>query len=206
MSKRIAIVALVAALHVGSAGAAAGNYTIVGGTPYEQQQIRQALKVSTFDWSLVPLPVTIYVRAGLNFSYSTPGQITLDAGLLDTGQFSWGVVQMEYGQQVQMTLLNDAQRAKLVTDLGAQEWCYEYPYLPKGDNACERFAAMVAWAYWQSPDNCMAPAGRDDWSASMPPVAFRALVNGMLGIGGERPTPPVSRSSRIIVLRFLSSG
>ena len=44
----------------------------------------------------------------------------------------------------------------------------------------ERFASTLAWTYWQSPQNCMQPAGRDDWTAAMPPSAFRSLVNGML--------------------------
>jgi len=149
----------------GVAEAAGGNYTIAGGSQVERSQVVQALEASRFDWSRVPGPVTIHIAQGVGDSHSTPGQIWLDAGLLDTGTFSWGVVQMEYAQQVQFSLLNDQQRTQLVPLLGARQWCYEDPTLLPGANACERFAATLAWAYWPSPQNCMQPSGVDDWYA-----------------------------------------
>jgi hypothetical protein len=163
------------------AAAADGNYVFAGGTANEQTQVRQALDASSFDWNLVPTQVTIHIVKGLPASYSTPGQTWLDANLLDSGQFSWGTVQMEYAQQVQFTTLNQQQRTALTSQLGAQQWCYDNPALPRGDNACERFAATLAWAYWPSSQNSMKPAGASDWSASMNPKAFRTLLSQLIG-------------------------
>lgn len=163
-----------------------GNYSIVGGSQFERSQVVQALDASKFDWNHVPGPVTIHIAKGVGDSHSTPGDIWLDADLLDTGTFSWGVVQMEYGQQVQFSRLSDQQRTQFIPLLGARQWCYEDPSLPPGANACERFAATLAWAYWPSPQNCMQPSGRDDWSASMEPGAFRTLLGQMLGDIGVR--------------------
>jgi hypothetical protein len=163
------------------AAAAGGKYVIVGGTAGEQSQVRQALNASTFDWNVVPTQVTIHIAHNIPLSYSTPGQTWLDANLLDAGQFSWGVVQMEYGQQVQYSLQDAAVRAELTTRLGAQQWCYDNPTLPRGVNACERFAATLAWAYWPSDANSMKPAGTGDWSASMDPKVFRNLLAQTIG-------------------------
>jgi len=162
------------------AAAAGGNYVIAGGTASEQAQVRDALNASSFDWNIVPTQVTIHIARGLPLSYSTPGQTWLDAALLDSGQFSWGVVQMEYGQQVQYSIEDTQIRAQLTSDLGAQQWCYDNPSLPRGVNACERFAATLAWAYWPSDANSMKPAGSTDWSASMNPKAFRTLLSQLI--------------------------
>jgi hypothetical protein len=143
--------------------------------------VRQALNASAFDWDVVPTQVTIHIVRDIPLSYSTPGQTWLDADLLDIGQFSWGVVQMEYGQQVQYSLQDPAVRAELTTRLGARQWCYDDPTLPRGANACERFAATLAWAYWPSDANSMKPAGAGDWSASMDPKAFRTLLAQTIG-------------------------
>jgi hypothetical protein len=35
---------------------------------------------------------------------------------------------------------------------------------------CERFASTLAWAYWQSPQNCMNPAAIDGESRGMAPL------------------------------------
>lgn len=164
-----------------AAVAAGGRYVLVGGTAAEQAQVRRALDASAFDWSLVPAQVTIHIVRGLPLSYSTPGDSWLDAGLLDGGRFSWGVVQMEYGQQVQYAIEDAQVRAQLTSALGARQWCYDDPALPAGANACERFAAMLAWAYWPSNDNSMKPAGAGDWSASIDPGDFRVLVARLLG-------------------------
>jgi hypothetical protein len=163
------------------ARSAGGNYTIAGGSQFERSQVVQALDASTFDWGRVPGLVTVHIAQNVGDSHSTPGEIWLDAGLLDTGTFSWGVVQMEYAQQVHYSLLMDQQRTQFVPLLGARQWCYEDPSLSPGANACERFAATLAWAYWPSQQNCMQPSGRDDWSASMEPGAFRTLLASMIG-------------------------
>jgi len=165
----------------GTALASGGNYVFDGGTPAEQATVRAALDASSFDWSLVPGKVTIHIRRGIAASESLPGQTWLDADLLDAGTFSWGVVQMEYAQQVGFLLLDDRQRAGLVTALHAHAWCYEVPGTSVEDNACERFAATLAWAYWPSAKNCMKPSGAGDESAAMAPAAFRTLLTSMLG-------------------------
>jgi len=161
--------------------ASGGHYVFAGGTAGEQRQVTQALEASSFDWNLVPVQVTIHIVRGLPLSYSTPGQTWLDASLLDSGSFSWGVVQMEYAQQVQYMALDAQARSELTSALGAQQWCYDDPSLPRGANACERFAATLAWSYWPSADNSMRPAGRSDWSASMSPKAFRTMLSRLIG-------------------------
>ena len=161
--------------------AAGGHYVFDGGTAAEQSQVTQALQASGFDWNLVPVQVTIHIARGIPLSYSTPGQTWLDASLLDSGSFSWGVVQMEYAQQVQYTALSPQAQTELIGALGAQQWCYDDPSLPRGDNACERFAATLAWSYWPSADNSMRPAGPSDWSASMSPRAFRTMLSQLIG-------------------------
>ena len=172
------VVALVLA---GACRAGGGNYVFAGGTPAEQAQVHAALEASSFDWGLVPLQVTIHIARGIPQSYSTPGQIWLDANLLDAGTFSWGVAQMEYGQQVQFALLGETMKARLTALLGARQWCYESTSLPRGENGCERFAATLAWAYWPTGENSMKPSGPGDWSASMNAADFRALLAQLIG-------------------------
>ena len=169
--------ALAAGLLSNAALAGGGNYSFAGGTAAEQAQVRNALDASSFDWGFVREPVTIHIVRGISTSYSLRGSIWLDSDLLDAGRFSWGTVQMEYAQQVHFFLLDDAARAQLTATLGGKDWCYETPGLARGDNACERFAATLAWAYWQSPDNSMKPTSRSDWSAAMAPAKFRALAS-----------------------------
>ncbi|HZC31608.1 MAG TPA: hypothetical protein VE261_08815 [Gaiellaceae bacterium] len=191
---------LVSGAFAAPALAAGGDYVIEGGTPAEQAQVQAALGASSFDWSLVPITVTIHIERGLpGGSYSTYGQSWLDAGVLDTGRFSWGMVQMEYANQVQQTLVPPSLHDELAGLLGGKQWCYENPMLPPQDNACERFAALVAWAYWPSSDNCMAPAGNDAWATPISAPAFRAYLARTLAIPDtidpapqQRTTAPVS--------------
>ncbi len=177
---RFAVVVLALAV-TPAALASGGHYVFAGGTPAEQRQVTQALEASSFDWNLVPVQVTIHIVRDIPLSYSTPGQTWLDASLLDSGSFSWGVVQMEYAQQVQYTTLTAEARGRLTGMLGARQWCYDNPSLPRGASACERFAATLAWSYWPSADNSMRPAGSADWSASMSPKAFRAMLSQLIG-------------------------
>jgi hypothetical protein len=165
----------------GAAHAGGGRYSISGGTQAERRQVTHALEASAFDWGLVPGRVTIHIVGPLAVSHSTRGEIWLDARLLDAGTFSWGVVQMEYAQQVQLSLLDAPLQARLTTELGGRQWCYENPSLPVAANACERFAAMLAWAYWPSPENCMQPAGHDTWTGSIDARAFRQLLTQTIG-------------------------
>ena len=179
----VAFAALAAfVLATGRAQAAGGNYVFDGGTAYEQQQVRLALGASTFNWSVVPGQIVIHITPAPT-SEAVPGAIYLDPGLLDTGEFAWGVVQHEYAHEVDFALLNDAAHAQLQNALGSTAWCYADSATPLQHNqyGCERFASTVAWAYWPSPNNCMKPAAVQGESGGMAPAAFRALVATILG-------------------------
>ena len=101
-----------------AAAARGGSYVVDGGTAAERSQVADALSASTFDWSLVPVQVKIHVARGIN-SHAQAGEIWLDANLLDSGRFAWGVVQHEYAHQVDFFLLDDQMRAQLSAALGA---------------------------------------------------------------------------------------
>src|SRR3989442_9471730 len=92
-----------------SALAGGGNYTFVGGTAQEQATVRSALDASSFDWGLIPGSITFTIGS-VGTSYSTYGHVFIDSKLLDSGRFSWGVVQHEMGHQVDFFLLDDAKR------------------------------------------------------------------------------------------------
>jgi hypothetical protein len=161
--------------------AAGGTYVFDGGTPAEQQQVHDALAASSFNWSVVPGTVTIHIGA-FAADEAVPGEIFLDARLLDSGPFAWGTVQHEYAHQVGFRLLDDAARARITTALGATIWCYTGDSVLGHDRyGCERFASTLAWAYWQSPSNCMKPAALGAESSGMAPAAFRALLVSVLG-------------------------
>src|SRR2546428_6836639 len=113
--------ALVELVVPGAAQAAGGNYLFDGGAPAEQVTVHSALEVSGFDWGLVPATVTIHIARG-HGSQATPGQIWLDADLLDAGRFSWGIIQHEYAHQVDFFLLHDADRASLAPVIGGSMW------------------------------------------------------------------------------------
>lgn len=188
MRRALAAVLTIATLLGGAASARAsgGSYAFDGGTPAEQATVRAALDASAFPWSIVPQQVTIHVAPGTD-SYATPGQIWLDANLLDAGRFAWGTVQHEYAHQVDFLLLDQSDRAQLQALLGGRDWCGEVAGLAHDDHGCERFADTVAAAYWPSPDNtatAFAPADR-----------FRALLDGLLGIAPTRSLQAVTRSA-----------
>jgi hypothetical protein len=166
--------------------ATGGNYTFVGGSAFERSQVRQALAASSFNWSLVPGPITIAITPE-PASQAVPGKILLDPELLDMGQFSWGVVQHEYAHQVDFALLSDDARAQIERALGGTAWCYADAVLPHSQYGCERFASTLAWAFWQSPSNSMSPATIGSESSGMPPAAFRALIASILGAASVQP-------------------
>jgi hypothetical protein len=173
----ILVVPVAAALAIASpAFAAGGNYVFDGGSRAEQMQVTEALNASEFPWRIVPGPVTVHIARGVA-SHAAPGEIWLDADLLDAGRFSWGVVQHEYGHQVDFTLLTDADRAQLHTLLGGVTWGG-----PEGHASldCERFADLVSWAYWSSQDNVMKPASAHDEGGQVAPAVFRAALAAML--------------------------
>jgi hypothetical protein len=163
-----------------TAEASGGRYVFAGGTPRQQATVTQALDASSFNWSVVPGTMTIRIARGLA-SEAVPGEIRLDADLLDSGTFSWGVVQHEYAHQVDFFLLSNDARSTLLTQLGATTW---WPpagtTLPHAAIGGERFASTLAWAYWTSPANVMRPASTRDEAGSMAPAAFRALLASLL--------------------------
>ena len=164
-----------------SALAGGGNYGFEGASPAERSTVRAALNASAFDWSIVPQHVTIHVGP-YGASHSTPGDIWLDRGLLGAGRFAWATVMDEYAHQVDFAVLDAPRRAVLQEKLGTSAWCYESADLSHGANGCERFASMVAWAYWPSKDNAYRPASPTDESASMRPAEFRNLLSSLVGM------------------------
>jgi hypothetical protein len=175
-----------------AARAAGGDYRVYGGTAAERAQVAAALNASSFDWSIVPAQIDVRIARGSG-SYATPGQIWLDADLLDAGRFSWGVVQHEYAHQVDFFCLTDATRARLQPLLGGQTW-WDPPtgeFVPHAQLTAERFASTLAWSYWPSSENVMRPLKPTDESAAMPPAAFRALLERSLGL----PAPDAASAS-----------
>jgi hypothetical protein len=172
------------------ASASGGQYVFDGGTAAEQSTVRSALNASSFNWGIVPGTITIHITRSVT-TEATAGEIWLDASLLDSGQFAWGIVQHEFAHQVDFLLLNDDERSQLQTALGAKDWCYSDTTLQHAQHGCERFASTLAWAYWQSSANVLKPTAATDESAAMTPAAFRSLLTSILGAGAA-PTPVVS--------------
>jgi len=134
----------------------------------------------------VPARITIHIVRGED-SHSRRGEIWLDADLLDSGRFAWATVQDEFAHQVDFFLLTPAMRAELQQALGAQAWCYENTSIQAhGDQGCERFTALLPWAYWQSSDNAYRPTSRTSESAAMAPAKFKALLSRLLGASTAR--------------------
>ena len=167
---------------------AVGGYAFDGGTKKEREAVVAALEASSFDWTLLPVPITIRIVRG-EPSRSLPREVWLDADLLDSGEFAWGVVQHEYAHQVDYLLLDDAQRALLLRELGGRDWCYSVPGLAHDQYGCERFASTLAWSFWPSVENSMRPTHPGDESAAMAPARFRALVTRLT----SRPLSSKSR-------------
>lgn len=181
---RLATVALImlGTLVFSTAAFARGaTVSFTGGTTAERSQVTKALAASSFDWSLLPTRVTVHI--GPNFdSEAAPGEVWLENRLLDTGRFSWGVVQHEFAHQVDFQLLSADARARFALLLGGSAWCGESPLVAHGNYGCERFASTLAWAYWPSASNCMKPTYGADESAAMSPAAFRTALAEALHI------------------------
>jgi hypothetical protein len=178
MLKRLFLPLLLVLAFAPAAQAAGGRYVFDGGTRAERGQVTSALNASSFDWSLVPGQTVIHIGKGSS-PHAVAGQIWLDGGLLDSGRFSWGVVQHEYAHQVDFALLNDAMRAQLESPLQAGSWWGSISQ--HAQLGCERFADELAWAYWQSPDNVMKPDSATAEGGQMSPAAFRATLTSVLG-------------------------
>lgn len=171
---------LAAFAFAGQAHAAGGTYVFEGGTQKQQREVNRALQASSFNWSLVSGTVTIHIGP-VGTSYATAGNVFLDGDLLNAGRFAWGIVQHEYAHQVDFLLLDAAKREALKTALGTSAWCYEDAAVrDHGAQGCERFASTLAWSYWQTADNSMKPAGRNDESGAIAPAKFRALLGALL--------------------------
>jgi hypothetical protein len=180
-STLLLLAAVLAAVLAQSALAAGGSYSFAGGTPKQQAAVRSALDASSFDWDVLPVPIVVHI-APIGGSYSEARNVYLDSALLDSGRFSWGVVQHEFAHQVDFLLFDDAKRALLNQALGGSDWCYGVPGLAHSAYGCERFASELAWAYWPSADNSLAPAATHGESSAMPVTQFRSLVAQVLGM------------------------
>jgi hypothetical protein len=173
----ISLAAVCATLVVAPAAlAAGGNYVFDGGTAVQQRTVVSALDASSFPWDIVPGPVVVHIERG-TASRALAGQIWLDADLLDAGRFSWGVVQHEYAHQVDFSVLTDSLREQLHQSLAGASW---WAGAGHADLDCERFADLVAWSYWQAPDNVMKPQSAEDEGGQMTPEAFRTLLATLL--------------------------
>jgi hypothetical protein len=183
MLKRLVLPLVLALAFAPAAYATGGRYVFDGGTRAQRGQVASALRASSFDWNLVPGQIVIHVGKGIS-SHAVAGQIWLDAGLLDAGRFSWGVVQHEYAHQVDFGVLSDPMRAQLQPLLQGSAWWGSIDQ--HAQLGCERFADELAWAYWQSPDNVMKPASATDEGGQMLPAAFRAALASVLGLAPVR--------------------
>lgn len=176
-----------------------GPVTFDGGNANEQAQVLSALRVSDFDYTAVAARVTVRIIRDIPTSEASYGVVTLDADLLDVGEFSWGVVQHEMAHEVDFLYLTDTDHALLLRALGGASWWYTTPMLAHGDYGCERFASELSWAFWANKlENSMAPANINDESNRMPLAAFRILVSQLLtadGYPGEPPPPPTAEQA-----------
>jgi len=190
-----------------TAPAGVGPVVFDGGTPAEQAQVIDALNASSFDWSVLPQAIAVHIGPLAAGGLATPGEVYLDSSLLDSGRFSWGVVQHEFGHEVDFLTLDDNDRAQLEAALRAKDWCYETPGFAHADQGCERFASELSWAYWPSLENSMRPGDVGGESAGMPPAAFRALVAKLLGtqavstLVSSTPVPAPTRFDHRIARR-----
>jgi hypothetical protein len=169
------------------ASAAGGNYTISGGTTGEQATVRAALNASSFPWSVLPQTIQVTIQPGPD-DYAIPGSVSIDPQLLDMGAFSWAIVQHEFAHQIDFLLLDDSERAQLAQAIGGVEWFPSGAVLPHASYGCERFASLVAWAYWPSAENSLRPRSTADEAGGMPAADFRALLSQMLN-SASPPTP-----------------
>ncbi len=182
----------------GTALAGGGDYAFDGGTARQQATVHDALEASAFDWDLVRQRVTVHV-GDYGVSHSTRGHLWLDGRLLDSGVFAWATVMDEYAHQVDFFVLDRERRSVLAQRLGADAWCYEATGA-HGRNGCERFASMVAWAYWPTQRNAYRGSAE---TAAMPAAEFRHLLADLIGapravaverkLSSVKPKPKVKR-------------
>jgi hypothetical protein len=147
----VLVVVIVTLAFAGSALAKGGNYVIDGGSPEAQATVRSALEASRFDWSRVPVQVTIQIT-NCGCAGAQPGTIVLDESMLTSSAFgaryAWGIVQHEYAHQVDFFLLTTSDRRAIRKALGGADWCNEAADVAHDQHGCERFAEAFAWSYW----------------------------------------------------------
>lgn len=157
MIRTTAAVIVAALSFVTPALAKGGHVTFDGGTSLEQQNVTDALAVSTFNFNQLP-NITVRIVPSLppgESGEAVAGTVTLVAGFLDQGIFAFGTVQHEFAHEVDYLLLSDAQRQEALTVLGASAW-YS-PSLAHADQGRERFATTLAWTFWPDRLNNQAP-------------------------------------------------
>jgi hypothetical protein len=155
LTRTLLVTAFVSLAFTSVAQAGGGNYVFDGGTAKQQTQVRQALNASSFNWSIVPAQIKIHITSGYA-DLATRGELWLDPAVLDSGRFSWGLVQHEYAHEVDFFLFNDAARATLAPQLGGLSW-WQTGSIRHDQLSSERFASTLAWSYWQSKDNSLRP-------------------------------------------------
>jgi hypothetical protein len=172
--------------------AGGGNYVFDGGNTTQQKTVVSALGASSFPWDVVPGTVVVHIERGTS-SRALPGHVWLDADLLDAGRFSWGVVQHEYAHQVDFLLLTEAMRARLHLSLQGSGW-----WTGGSHDAldCERFADLVAWSFWESPENVMKPASAQAEDGQMTTAAFRAELAALLPATASVAKPAPAAGTR----------
>ena len=123
---QLAATAAGCALCLPAAAYGAANLLYDGGTSAEQAQVTAALGASSFEWNVLPEAITVHIAPLALGGYATPGNVYVDSALLEAGEFSWGVVQHEFGHEVDFLLLHDDDRARLEAALGAKDWSFTF--------------------------------------------------------------------------------
>ncbi len=179
LATTVAAAALLLANAATATGATVPTMLFQGGTKAEQAQVIKALAASTFDWRLLPQTVTVHI-ANYGSSYATAGDVYLDAQLLDSGTFAWGVVLHEFGHQVDFLVLPQTGRDQLDQLLGGVAWNGGQTTAHDQIGA-ERFASVFAWTYWQNAENAISPKQASE-AAAATPAAFQAALATALGV------------------------
>ena len=173
---------LLALVLPGSAVAtSAGAYVAFdGGSVRERAQVRAALQTSSFDWAVVQQQTTVHIGT-YGTSYSTPGHVWLDARPAPHGQASRGRPSWTSSPTRSTSSCSTSRAARSSGEAsGPRPGATSSPSRPLALGR-ERFASMVAWAYWPSKENAYRPRSRTDETAAMPAPAFRALLADLIG-------------------------
>lgn len=165
----------------GEAWAAGGRYLVYGGTAEQQGQVRFALEVSTFDWGIVGKPVVIHITPGGGV-FATRGHIWIPASVVDGSPKSWLEIQGEYAHQVDFFVLSDPVRRKFQALLGGSAWWYTSSLRPPEEYTSERFASLLAWAYWPGPQKSLPMRWKSGDSLAVLAARFRALMQKLVGV------------------------